>query len=145
MILPGGPGAAVNGRMTMKPDRSARPTDAELAILRVLWKRGPSTVRAVGEAQAKATGYTTTLKLLQIMAEKGLVDRDESGRSHVYRARLAEGETQGRLLDDLMERAFGGSAGRLVMRALASDRATPEDLAAIRRRIDELAGEGGAS
>ena len=129
----------------MKGDGSARPTDAELAILRVLWRDGPSTVRTVHEAAKgpKGQGYTTILKLLQIMAAKGLVDRDESGRSHVYRARRPEGETQGRLLDDLMERAFGGSASRLVMQALASKRATPEDLAEIRRRIDELAGTGG--
>ncbi len=120
-----------------------RPTDAELAILRVLWDEGPCTVRRVRESlgRSQPTGYTTALKLLQIMAEKGLVDRDESRRSHVYRARLAEGETQRQLVDDLMERAFGGSAQRLVIRALESKRATPEELDAIRRLIDELGGE----
>jgi predicted transcriptional regulator len=126
-----------------KRDR-LRPTDAELAILRVLWQQGPSTVRQVQEA-LEPTGYTTALKQLQIMAAKGLVDRDESQRSHVYRARLGEDVTQRQLVDDLMERAFGGSAERLVMQALASKRATPEELDAIRRLIDKLEEEGGGS
>jgi BlaI family transcriptional regulator, penicillinase repressor len=121
---------------------AVRPTDAELAILRVLWRLGPSTVRQVQEAleASQPTGYTTALKLLQIMAVKGLVDRDESQRSHVYRARSGEDETQKQLVSDLMERAFGGSAQRLVMQALASKRSTPEELDAIRRLIDELEG-----
>ncbi len=129
-----------------KRDRS-RPTDAELAILGVLWRQGPSTVRQVQEAleRSQPTGYTTALKLLQIMAAKGLVDRDESQRSHVYHARFREDETQRQLVDDLMERAFGGSAQRLVMQALASKRATPEELDAIRRLIDDLGAEGGGS
>jgi len=124
-----------------------RPTDAELAILRVLWRQGPSTVRQVRDTLEKLqpTGYTTALKQLQIMSAKGLVDRDESQRSHVYRARLGENVTQRQLVDDLMERAFGGSAERLVMQALASKRATPEELNAIRRLIDELEQEGGGS
>ncbi len=124
-----------------------RPTDAELAILAVLWRQGPSTVRQVQEAleRLQPTGYTTALKLLQIMAAKGLVDRNESQRSHVYRARFREDETQRQLVNDLMERAFGGSAHRLVMQALTSKRATPEDLDAIRRLIDELEGKGGGS
>jgi BlaI family transcriptional regulator, penicillinase repressor len=124
-----------------------RPTDAELAILGVLWRQGPSTVRQVQEAleRLQPTGYTTALKLLQIMAAKGLVDRDESQRSHVYRARFREDETQRQLVDDLMERAFGGSAQRLVMQALASKRATPEELDAIRQLIDKLEAEGGGS
>jgi BlaI family transcriptional regulator, penicillinase repressor len=124
-----------------------RPTDAELAILRVLWRQGPSTVRQVREALEKLqpTGYTTALKQLQIMAAKGLVDRDESQRSHVYRARLGENATQRRLVEDLMERAFGGSAERLVMQALASKQATAEELDAIRRLIDELEQKGGRS
>jgi BlaI family penicillinase repressor len=124
-----------------------RPTDAELAILRVLWRQGPSTVRRVQEALEKSqpTGYTTALKLLQIMTAKGLVDRDESQRSHVYRARSGEDETQRQLVDDLMERAFGGSAQRLVMQALTSKRATPDELDAIRGLIDELEAKGGGS
>jgi BlaI family transcriptional regulator, penicillinase repressor len=122
-----------------------RPTDAELAILRVLWRLGPSTVRQVQEAlmRMQPTGYTTALKQLQIMAAKGLVDRDESQRSHVYRARLGEDVTQKQLVRDLMERAFGGSAQRLVMQALASKRATSNELDAIRRLIDELEKKGG--
>ena len=121
---------------------SPKPTDAELAILRVLWSRGPSTVRQVHDAltRQRATGYTTALKLLQIMSEKGLVARDETDRSHVYSARLSEGETQRQLLDDLLGRAFGGSATKLVMQALAGGKATPAELAEIRRLIDEKQG-----
>jgi len=121
---------------------SPKPTDAELAILRVLWSRGPSTVRQVHDALTgeRATGYTTALKLLQIMSEKGLVARDESDRSHVYSAMLSEGETQRQLLDDLLGRAFGGSATKLVMQALSGDQATPAELAEIRRLIDEKQG-----
>ncbi len=125
----------------------ARPTDAELAILRVLWRLGPSTVRQVHEAleRVQSTGYTTALKQLQIMTAKGLVDRDESQRSHVYRARSSEDAMQRLLVGDLMQRAFGGSAERLVMQALASKRATPHELEAIRQLIDELEEKGGAS
>ena len=121
---------------------SPKPTDAELAILRVLWSRAPSTVRQVHDALTgqRATGYTTALKLLQIMSEKGLVARDESDRSHVYSAMLSEGETQRQLLDDLLGRAFGGSATKLVMQALSGDKATPAELAQIRRLIDEKQG-----
>ena len=121
---------------------SPKPTDAELAILRVLWSRGPSTVRQVHDVLTgqRATGYTTALKLLQIMSEKRLVARDETDRSHVYSARLSEGETQRQLLDDLLGRAFGGSATKLVMQALAGDKATPAELAEIRRLIDEKQG-----
>ena len=117
-----------------------RPTDAELAILRVLWQRGPSTVREVTEALAatREVGYTTALKLLQIMTDKGLVRRDEAQRSHVYAARLSEEQTQKQLVRDLLERAFGGSAQKLVMRALAVRRASPEELAEIRRLLDEI-------
>jgi predicted transcriptional regulator len=134
---------ATTGREPIMAKRgTSRPTDAELAILRVLWRLGPSTVRRVQEAleASQPTGYTTALKLLQIMATKGLVDRDESQRSHVYRARSGEDEMQKQLVSDLMERAFGGSAQRLVMQALASKRSTPEELDAIRRLIDELEG-----
>jgi BlaI family penicillinase repressor len=125
----------------------ARPTDAELAILRVLWRLGPSTVRQVHEAleRVQSTGYTTALKQLQIMTVKKLVDRDDSERSHVYRARSSEDAMQRLLVGDLMQRAFGGSAERLVMQALASKRATPQELEAIRQLIDELEEKGGAS
>jgi predicted transcriptional regulator len=121
---------------------SPKPTDAELAILRVLWSRGPSTVRQVHDALTgeRATGYTTALKLLQIMSEKGLVARDETDRSHVYSAMLSEGETQRQLLEDLLGRAFGGSATKLVMQALSGDKATRAELAEMRRLIDEKQG-----
>src|SRR5215218_311244 len=95
----------------------SQPTNSELEILRVLWQRGPSTVREVYETinKVKVTGYTTVLKLLQIMTEKGLVRRDEEQRAHVYEARLAQGETQRQLVGDLLERAFDGSAAKLLM------------------------------
>ncbi len=116
----------------------ARPTDAELAILRVLWDRGPSTVRQVHDAlAARATGYTTMLKLMQIMAEKGLVTRDETTRTHVYTATFARDETQQQLVTDLVDRAFGGSAAALVMQALSNHRATPEELAEIQQLIQD--------
>ncbi len=120
-----------------------RPTDGELAILRVLWERGPSTVRDVHEilSRSRPTGYTTTLKLLQIMMEKGLVQRDESQRTHVYQARLTEGQTQRQLVRDLLERAFGGSARKLVLQALAAKKTSPEELSQIRQLLDELGGK----
>ena len=116
------------------------PTRSELEILQVLWRRGPSTVReVVGEIPAKKRpGYTTILKLLQIMTEKGLVTRDESRRSHVYSTVASRDDTQSQLLGDLMDRAFEGSTGRLVMRALSSQKASPEELREIRRLLDDL-------
>ena len=115
-----------------------RPTDAELSILRVLWERGPSTVRQVHDVlgRERPTAYTTALKLLQIMTEKGLVERDERDRTHVYRARLTEEQTQRQLVRELLDRAFGGSAAKLVLQALASRRASPDELREIRRIID---------
>ena len=121
--------------------KQSLPTDAELAILGVLWRRGPSTVREVHDALSptQGTGYTTVLKLMQLMAQKGLVSRDESQRSHVYRAANAEAQTQKRLVGDLMEKAFAGSAAQLVMRALSVKRASKDELEAIRHMLDELA------
>jgi predicted transcriptional regulator len=119
-----------------------RPTDSELAILGVLWQRGPSTVRQVHEQLGEETGYTTILKLLQIMIEKKLVTRDESERTHVYQARLAEEETQQQLVSDLLERAFSGSAKKLVMQALSTRKASPAELAEIRKLLDQM--EGGS-
>ena len=120
------------------------PTDAELRILRVLWERGASTVREVLDELPgdRSVGYTTVLKLLQIMHEKGLVGRDERARTHVYTARVAEGRTERRLVSDLIDRAFSGSAAALVMRALDDRAATAEELEEIRRLIDRLQ-EGG--
>ncbi len=121
-----------------------RPTDAELAILRVLWQHGPSTVRDVHEELNRhtPTGYTTVLKLLQIMTEKGLVVRDEAQRAHVYEPRISEQNTQRQLLSDLMDRAFGGSATSLVLQALSGRRSSDADLTAIRELLDELEGDG---
>ena len=119
-----------------------RPTDAELAILRVLWKRGPSTVRQVHEElnRPHLTVYTTMLKLMQIMHDKGLVRRDESQRAHIYHPVFAEEETQQRLVGDLIERAFGGSATNLVMQALSTKEASPEEIAQIRQLLDDFEG-----
>src|SRR5919106_2236454 len=115
-----------------------RPTDTELSILRVLWERGASTVRQVHEtlSRERPTAYTTALKMLQIMTEKGLVRRDESDRTHIYHARLTEEQTQRQLVRDLLERAFGGSASKLVMQAINAKRATPEELGEIHRLIE---------
>src|SRR3954463_5217389 len=116
-----------------------RPTDTELTILRILWARGASTVRQVHEALARerpAAAYTTALKMLQIMAQKGLVRRDEADRTHVYQARLTEEQTQRQLVRDLVDRAFGGSASKLVMQALSARRAPPEELGEIRKLIE---------
>jgi predicted transcriptional regulator len=118
-----------------------RPTDSELAILRVLWERGPSTVREVHEALTDS-GYTTVLKMLQIMTDKGLVVRDESERAHVYASSISEQRTQRQLLADLMDRAFGGSPTKLVMQALSGRKANAADLSAIRELLDTLEGEG---
>ena len=116
-----------------------RPTDAELEILRVLWAKGASTVREVHEElnKNKNTGYTTVLKLMQIMGEKKLVRRDEDQRAHVYHAMLPQEATQGQLVRDLVERAFSGSSAGLVMQALASKPATREELRQIRQLLDE--------
>ena len=115
-----------------------RPTDAELAILRILWDRGPSTVRQVHDVlgRDRPSAYTTALKLLQIMTEKGLVERDERDRTHVYHARLSEEQTQRQLVRDLVDRAFGGSAAKLVLQALASRRASADELREIRSILD---------
>jgi predicted transcriptional regulator len=119
-----------------------RPTDAELAILRVLWERGASTVRQVHDvlSRERPTAYTTALKLLQIMTEKGLVRRDETDRTHVYHARLTEEQTQRQLVRDLLDRAFAGSASKLVMQALAAKRASAEELGEIRRLLQSEEG-----
>jgi len=121
------------------PRTPPRPTAAELEILAVLWERGPSTVRQVHEGldRCKPAQYTTVLKLLQIMAEKGLVRRDESRRAHVYQASQPKEWTQRQLAGDLLQRAFGGSARNLLLGALSAKRASREELAAIRTLLDE--------
>jgi predicted transcriptional regulator len=127
----------------MTPKPPPRPTDAELEILRVLWEHGPATVREVLDviSASRETGYTTVLKLLQIMADKGLVSRDESQRSHVYQARYAEEQTQRQLVQDLLARAFGGSTEKLVMQALSTARASQADLDEIRRLLKRRKGD----
>ena len=117
-----------------------KPTDAELAILRVLWSRGPSTVRQVAAAMDREGGYTTVLKLLQIMTEKGLVTRDESARTHIYASAYTADQTQRQLVMDLVERAFDGSAAKLVLQALASKKTTPEELDEIRNLLNKPRG-----
>jgi BlaI family penicillinase repressor len=124
---------------------ASRPTDAELAILRVLWARGPSTVREVyaelmrtrPPGYSRPAGYTSVLKLMQIMADKGLVTRDEAERSHVYHAAATESHTQRQLVRDLLDRAFGGSARALILQALSARRASPQELAEIQQLIDD--------
>jgi len=115
-----------------------RPTDGELEILRVLWQRGACTVRDVFDALSKSRsiGYTTVLKLMQIMADKGLVRRDEEERAHVYCARVPQEQTQRQMVRDLLLRAFDNSASQLVMQALASKKASPEELAEIRQLLN---------
>lgn len=117
-----------------------RPTDGELAILRVLWQRGPSTVREVMEElnRAEPTGYTTVLKQLQIMTEKGLVQREEAGRQHVYEPTRSEDQTQRQIVEHVVDRAFGGAAHKLVLQALSASKAAPAELAEIRRLLNEI-------
>lgn len=122
-----------------------RPTDAELEILNVMWSLGACTVRQVHEAMSehRDLGYTTILKQMQVMLEKGLVTRDGSQRSHIYRARQKEQTTQRMLVTDLLARAFGGSTEKLVMQALSAKKASKEELGEIRRMLDELHGGAG--
>jgi predicted transcriptional regulator len=117
-----------------------RPTDGELEILDVLWQAGPCTVRQVYEqlSKEKSVGYTTILKLMQIMADKRLVVRDERQRTHVYRARAPREQTQRQIVGDLLKRVFGGSAHALVLQALSAKKATPQELTEIRQVLDQF-------
>ena len=128
--------------MSRKTRPTPRPTRAEQQILAVLWRLGEGTVREVHEQmnRSRDVGYTTVLKLMQIMADKGLLLRREEGRAHAYRAAAPSEETQKQLLADLTDRVFGGSAAQLVMRALSVNPATPEELDEIRRMLDEQQG-----
>ena len=119
---------------------SFKPTDGELQILKVLWKHGPSTVRVVNEQLnlKKAVGYTTTLKIMQIMFEKGLLDRTKSGKTHIYRSLVSEESTQKQLINKLLDTAFQGSAMKMVMQALGSRSSTKEELDEIRDFLDQL-------
>ena len=126
-------------------DPAPLPTGAELDILAVLWRLGAATVREVHEALGKDSGYTTTLKQMQLMTEKGLLQRSERFRSHVYQAALPKEHTQRQIAADLLRRAFAGSAASLVMGALAAQPATPEELSEIRHLIDQLEKKKGPS
>jgi len=125
--------------MASKP---RRPTEAELTILRVLWEGGPRSVRDIQKVlvQSRPTGYTTVLKLLQIMTGKGLVERDENCRPQIYRARQSREQTQRQLLRDLLDRAFGGSVRTMVLQALATKKSSAEELEAIEKFLDRLEG-----
>ena len=124
----------------MTNKRPPKPTSAELELLSVLWNRGPSTVREIHDSLSteKETGYTTTLKILQKMADKGLVSRDESQRSHVYRAALKAEKTQRQLVHELLEKAFGGAADQLIQHALASRKISKDEINSLRKLLDDL-------
>lgn len=117
-----------------------KPTESELEILQILWETGDSTVRAVHEilSRNKESGYTTTLKLMQIMHEKGLVSRDTSAKTHIYRAVASQQKTQQHLVSRLIDHAFNGSAARMVMQALGNHRSSKEEIEAIKKYLDEL-------
>ncbi len=126
----------------MSKQKSSQPTDAELAILQILWERGPSTVREINDLlnEERPTGYTTTLKLMQIMLEKQLLARDESQRTHIYRALLSRQNSQEQTLNRIRDRFFGGSATRLVLQALGGSAPTAEELREIRALLDSIEG-----
>lgn len=120
-----------------------KPSESELVILQVLWKRGPSTVKEVNEAlsREKPTGYTTTLKLMQIMHEKGLLSRTSEGskgRSHIYQAEVSQSQISTHLLDSFIQKVYEGSAARLVMNALGKGKTSEEEIREIRKFLDEL-------
>ncbi|MFY0591550.1 BlaI/MecI/CopY family transcriptional regulator [Roseivirga sp.] len=117
-----------------------KPTESELEILRILWSKGPSSVRVVNEIinESKDSGYTTTLKIMQIMAQKGLVERDESSRTHIYSTEIREEKVQSAMLDRLMDTAFGGSASQLVLNALGRGDASKQELEQIKALIKKL-------
>lgn len=121
-------------------NKQLQPTDSELEILGILWESGPSTVRFVNEKlnHARKVGYTTTLKIMQIMYEKGLVERDENSKSHIYSAKIEENAIQKRLINKILDSAFRGSASRLIMQTLGSHKASREELEEIRKLLDEL-------
>ncbi len=127
----------------MARQKSKGPTGRQMAILRVMWDRGPSTVRQVHETlhAGGETGYTTTLKLMQIMTDEGLLVREGKDRPHVYRPALSEEKTQRQVMGDLLERVFAGSAEKLVMRALSAKKVSAEELKRIRTMLDEMEGQ----
>ena len=124
----------------MKRNSLPKPTTAELELLSVLWNRGPSTVREIHDSlsKQKETGYTTTLKILQKMADKGLVSRDETQRSHVYRAAVQAEKTQRQLVHELLDKAFGGAADKLIQHALSSRKVSPDEIESLRQLLNDL-------
>ncbi|MFT7643562.1 MAG: BlaI family penicillinase repressor [Pirellulaceae bacterium] len=124
----------------MSRHASSQPTDVELQILNILWELGPSTVREIHNRmmEAKETVYSTTVKMLLVMLEKGLVKRDDSVRPQIYRSARSQQKTQKGILDDLIHKVYDGSAKSLVMQALSAGPASKEDLAEIRNLLDEL-------
>jgi BlaI family penicillinase repressor len=120
-----------------------RPTESELPILQVLWDRGPLSVRDVMHAlnESKPTGYTTVLKMMQIMTEKGLIARDETCRPQIYRAACSQAQTQKQLLNHLVQRAFGGSVKSMVLQALSTKKSSPQEIAEIEKLLDRMEGE----
>jgi len=117
-----------------------KPTESELEILQILWEKGEASVRDVHEIllKTKEAGYTTTLKIMQIMHEKGLVERDSSVRTHIYKANVTRESTQQHLLDRMIANVFNGSAARLVMQVLGSNKASAEEIAEIKKHLDKL-------
>jgi BlaI family transcriptional regulator, penicillinase repressor len=126
-------------------NRLPLPTDAEIDILAALWRLGPATVREVHDALGKDCGYTTTLKQMQLMLEKGLLSRSERFRSHVYEAAVPKEQLQRQIAGDLLHRVFGGSSTSLIMGALAAQPASSEELAEIRKMIDAFAKDKGGA
>lgn len=120
--------------------KKIEPTDKEMSILRIIWDKGEATVREVHDEMNKhrQVGYTTTLKLMQIMVEKGLLDRDESAFKHVYRSAVSEEKTQSQVVSSMMDKVFGGSAEKLVMRALSTKKVSPDELKKIKKMIREI-------
>jgi len=124
----------------MSAGKQLKPTESELEILRVLWEKGPSTVREVHEIleQSKDAGYTTTLKLMQIMHEKGLLERDASSKTHIYAAAVSQENTQRQLLDKMIDTVFNGSASQLVLQALGNHKSSKEELEKIKQYLNEI-------
>ena len=127
----------------MKAKGTKKPTESELSILKILWENGPSTVRTVHETlnrgdRGKKIGYTTALKMMQLMYEKGILSRNEENRSHVYAALIQQQDTQKLLLGNLVDKVFGGSASKLVLQALGGYDASKEELSEIRKVLDQM-------
>lgn len=124
----------------LSKNKKNSPTESELEILQILWESGPTSVRTVNERlnEKREVGYTTTLKIMQIMTEKGLVTRDTESRTHIYHSAVKEQETQTNLLDSFIQKTYRGSAMRLVMQALGQEKATAEELAELKQLIDKI-------